>query len=346
MKKKTKKKIKKIYKSIIEYVKEEYKFLIVCALIFFIFLFRLPYNIYTGGGIIDIHKRVEVENGYSSKGSFNMAYVDEIRATIPTYLLSYIFKWDVAPIEDELIDENDTLEDSWKRNRLYLEDSNDSALISAFKLANERIDIKKKYVVALYILPEAQTNLEVGDIILSVNGKAINSQDELRSIISSYSVSEKINMRVLRDDKEIDCYANLILLDNQSKIGISMYNKYQYEIDKKVNFKFKSNEAGPSAGLMLALEIYNQLTEDDLTNGKMIAGTGTIDANGRVGSIGGVKYKIKGADSDGAKIFFVPTDNYLEALKAKKDNDLEIELVQVDTLEDAVNYLKGVNNND
>jgi len=346
MKKKTKKKIKKIYKSIIEYIKEEYKFLIVCALIIFICLFRLPYNIYTGGGIINIEKRVEVENGYSSEGSFNMAYVDEIRATIPTYLLSYIFKWDVSPIQDELIDDSDTLEDSWKRNRLYLEDSNDSALISAFKLANEKIDIKKNYVVVLYILSEAETNLEVGDIILSVDGKEINSQEELRNIISSYAVSEKINIKVLRDSKEVDCYAKLILLDNKSKIGISMYNKYQYEIEREVDFKFKKNESGPSAGLMLALEIYNQLTKDDLTNGMKIAGTGTIDAFGNVGSIGGVKYKIKGADSDDAKIFFVPKDNYLEALKTKIDNNLEIELVQVGTLEDAVNYLKGVNNND
>ena len=84
-----KKKKKKFYQAIIDYVKEEYKFLIVCALIIFIGLYKLPYNIYTGGGIMDINSRVIVENGYKAKGSFNMAYVDELEATIPTYLLSY-----------------------------------------------------------------------------------------------------------------------------------------------------------------------------------------------------------------------------------------------------------------
>ena len=275
-KKKVKRKIKKLYKNIVSYIKEEYKFLIICALIAFIFLFRLPYNIYTGGGIIDINKRVTVNNGYSSKGSFNMAYVDEVRATIPFYLLSYIFDWDVFPIEDELIDENDTLDQSWKRNRLYLENSNDSALIRAFKLANEKIDIKKNYVIALYLLPESKTDLEVGDIILKINNITINSQDELRSIVRSYSPGDKISLRVRRDDEEIDCYSELISVDDTTKIGVGMYNKYEYETDRKVDFKFKRNEAGPSAGLMLALEIYNQLIEEDITKGIKIAGTGTI----------------------------------------------------------------------
>ena len=95
---------------------------------------------------------------------------------------------------------------------------------------------------------------------------------------------------------------------------------------------------------MLALEIYNQLIEEDITKGIKIAGTGTIDSDGNVGSIGGVKYKVAGADSDDAKIFFVPIENYEEAIKTKKEKKLDIEVVKVGTLVDAINYLEGVQN--
>jgi PDZ domain-containing secreted protein len=86
--------MKKIFRKIIIYIKEEYKFLIVCALIVFLGLFKLPYNLYTGGGIIDISDKVIVEDANKAEGSFNMAYVTQVRATIPTYLLSYVFGWD------------------------------------------------------------------------------------------------------------------------------------------------------------------------------------------------------------------------------------------------------------
>ena len=85
--------MKKIFNSFIEWIKEDYKFIILCILVIFLGLYKLPYNLYTGGGIIDVNDKVIIDNAYEAKGSFNMAYVKQIRATIPTYLLSYIFKW-------------------------------------------------------------------------------------------------------------------------------------------------------------------------------------------------------------------------------------------------------------
>jgi len=90
------------------------------------------------------------------------------------------------------------------------------------------------------------------------------------------------------------------------------------------------------------LAIYNRLITEDLTSGKVIVGTGTIDSDGNVGPIGGVKYKLKGAEKEGAAIFFVPSgDNYEEALKEKKKHKYKIEVVEVKTLKDAIEYLKG-----
>lgn len=90
---------------------------------------------------------------------------------------------------------------------------------------------------------------------------------------------------------------------------------------------------------MLSLTIYDLITNKDIARNRVIAGTGTIDINGNVGEIGGVKYKIKGAVKDNADIFFVPKDNYNEAKKIVDKNKYRIKLVKVETLKDAVDYL-------
>ena len=74
--------------------------------------------------------------------------------------------------------------------------------------------------------------------------------------------------------------------------------------------------------------------------GKTIVGTGTIDINGNVGPIGGVKYKLKGAVKNKAEIFIVPNgENYEEAIKLKKENNYKIDIIGVNTIDDALNYL-------
>lgn len=68
--------------------------------------------------------------------------------------------------------------------------------------------------------------------------------------------------------------------------------------------KIDSHEiGGPSAGLMFTLEIYNQLVEEDLTNGHEIAGTGTINDKGEIGPIGGIQQKVVAASDAGAEVF-------------------------------------------
>lgn len=91
---------------------------------------------------------------------------------------------------------------------------------------------------------------------------------------------------------------------------------------------------------MTTLYIYNSLIDEDLTKGKIVAGTGSIDINGNIGEIGGVKYKLIGAVKEKADIFFVPYENYEEAIRVKKENNYDIDIILVNKLEDAVNYLK------
>lgn len=94
---------------------------------------------------------------------------------------------------------------------------------------------------------------------------------------------------------------------------------------------------------MTALSIYNMLTEEDLTKGHTIVGTGTIELDGTVGSIGGVKYKLAGAVKKKAEIFLVPAgENYEEALELQKKEQYDIQIIPIGHIDDALEYLENL----
>ena len=103
---------------------------------------------------------------------------------------------------------------------------------------------------------------------------------------------------------------------------------------------------GPSAGFMFSLEIYNQLTKEDLTRGYKIAGTGTISSDGTVGKIGGIEQKVVAADKAGAEIFFAPNENgekdsnYQNAIVTAKDIHSKMKIVPINTFDEAIDYLE------
>ena len=91
----------------------------------------------------------------------------------------------------------------------------------------------------------------------------------------------------------------------------------------------------------MSLAIYDNITGFDLSKGRKIAGTGTIDSNGIVGQIDGIKYKLRGAVKAKMDIFLVPAgENYNQAIEEKKKNNYNIEIVPIKNLEEAITYLK------
>ena len=124
-----------------------------------------------------------------------------------------------------------------------------------------------------------------------------------------------------------------------SKVGLSLATVIDYETNFNIKVKTKASESGPSGGLITALEIYNKIVSEDITKGNTIMGTGTIDKEGTVGEIGGVKYKILGAYKDGAEVFICPIENYEEAVKVKDEEKMDIKVIGVSTFEEALEKL-------
>lgn len=116
-------------------------------------------------------------------------------------------------------------------------------------------------------------------------------------------------------------------------------------VDSKNQITIKAEEiGGPSAGLMFTLQSLNLLLNKDLTEGLRIAGTGTISADGRVGGIGGITYKIVVAHQAGAQLFLAPEANYAEAAAKAKELHSEMKVVSVTSLETAITAIQAAAN--
>ena len=201
---------------------------------------------------------------------------------------------------------------------------------------NRNIKVKNTSIYVVYTDSDSDTDLSIGDIILEVDGREISSLEDYSSVVNSKSVGDKISIKVKNSEKEK--YA--VVKENNKKNSTLIYLLKNNEYDMSdVTFKFKDNESGSSGGLMMALSIYNQLTDFDLTNGLKIAGTGTISEDGSVGEISGIKYKIVGAGENDVDIFLVPKENYIEAKEVKKINGYKMQLVSVETFSDAIKFL-------
>ena len=330
----------KIYENIKKFIKENYKTLLIYLVLLIICTYRLPFYIYTGGGTIDLEKRIDLKG--NEKGSYNLAYVKQIYATIPTYLLSFVMdKWDVIKVSDLQIDNEEDVKDIDNREKLYLEEANNHAILNAYKLAGKMINMKESSYKVIYVNKDSDTNILVGDKLVSVNGVKITNNLEYKKYLQTLEVGTRLEIKVERNNKEIDCYAILKEIEGEKIIGLYLVNIYDYELDPPINLKFKWNESGSSGGFMLSLAIYDRLVDDDLTKGRKIVGTGTIDANGNVGEIGGVKYKALGASKENADIFFCPKENYEEAINTKNKYNLKIKIVKVETLQEAIDYLRN-----
>lgn len=334
--------INKIYEKIKEFMKENYLWLLFYSVFIAAMIYPLPYYIYTGGGILDVDDKIIVDNASVSKGSFNMSYVSEINATIPTYLLSYIIPgWDLVSKEEVSLATNETRDDILIRDKVYLEEANQSAILTAYSNTNHHYQINGTNTYIIYIEEDSDTDLKIGDIILDIDGVKINGLDDITSVLINKSVGDKVSVRVNNKGNEYTRYAIIKEKENRKLLGIAITVIYDYETTPKVSFNFSSSESGPSGGLLLSLALYDKLVEDDITKGLKIAGTGTIDNNGNVGSIGGVKYKLKGAVSNKADVFLVPNgENYKECIKLKEKYNYNIKIIGVSTFEEALEELK------
>ncbi len=184
--------------------------------------------------------------------------------------------------------------------------------------------------------------LQVGDKLLAVDSKPVDTTCDVGRDIGNLDVGQRTTITVSR--KGAKKQVSLNTADNPTNpgeafLGVAMKDIH-YHFDPKVDVTFDiENVGGPSAGMMFALTLYDELTPGDLTGGRVIAGTGEISCDGDVAPIGGVEEKVAGAAAAGADTFLAPAADYAAAKKAAPEG---LHVVSVSSFGDALSYLKGL----
>ena len=194
-------------------------------------------------------------------------------------------------------------------------------------------------VVGLLDDSPVKDKLYKNDLITSINDQIVKSSTEFISLLKTYDIGDIVEIGLVRNEEDITIKTTLIEhveYENEPMVGFlasTPNQKFVYPFEVDIN---TGNVGGPSAGMMMALNVYNLLTENDITNGKKIAGTGTIEIDGSVGPVGGVKQKVIAAKRANASLILVPTANYSEASAYSDENT---SIVAVDSFEEALNVI-------
>ena len=183
----------------------------------------------------------------------------------------------------------------------------------------------------------AEGRLAVGDELTTVDGQQITSRLELQELIRAKPVGTALAVGYLRGGQPATVTITTAAgEDGKSRVGVSAENKQPHPFTLKIDL---DKIGGPSAGLMFALGIVDKLDPKDLTGGTVIAGTGSIDDEGRVGPIGGVPQKLVAAKGAHATVFLTPADNCAEAVGAPHPG---LKLIKVTTIDDALAALQAL----
>ncbi len=196
--------------------------------------------------------------------------------------------------------------------------------------------------IAAVLEGPAKGVLQEGDVVTAVNGRQIAFVEEMIEQVSRLPVGSEVVLRVQRDGSVRDFSLRTVPNPDhrdRSALRVAVANAplhYQLPLDIKIN---ADDISGPSAGLIFALEIINRLgPQGDLTDGMVIAGTGTVSPSGEVGPIGGIVQKTAAAERDGAQVFLVPMADARGAQQAAR----KMRVVPVNTLAQAVEFLRNL----
>jgi len=258
---------------------------------------------------------IEVEGAatYPTRGRLDLltVYLDGSREH-PLDWFSVLAGWvnpdrDVWPV-DAIFPAGQTQEESDEQSAAAMQGSQQTAVAAALT----ELGTEFGAVVEVVDVPEATPAsgvLEPGDELVAVDGRPIRSDGELRAAITARGVGESLELTVRRagvERSERVVPVARSATDASPMIGVLVTVRYDFPFDVTINLP---DVGGPSAGMMFGLGIYDAITPGALTGGEHIAGTGTIDADGVVGPIGGIAQKMVGARDAGAEWFLAPSEN-------------------------------------
>jgi PDZ domain-containing protein len=307
----------------------------------------VPYVVLSAGPTVNTlgsqdGKEVIQINGTPTSDSAGQLRLTTVGVRPETDLLAAIWAWfddSEAVVPRELIyPPDETEEQVEQRNEEDFKRSQTSAETAALRELGYPVQVTITTVV-----PDGPSvgRLQAGDVVTAVNGQPVASATALTDVIRAEPPGTSFTLTYRRGPATAATATTTVTSrageeDQPPRIGVEIEQRQPHPFELTIDLE---EIGGPSAGLMFALGIIDKVRPADLTGGKIIAGTGTIDDEGRVGPIGGVPQKLVGARSAGAVYFLTPADNCAEA---EANSVPGLTLAKVATLDDALDALEAV----
>jgi Lon-like protease len=312
-------------------------FLLALAILIIAYFIPISYILKAPGSAQNTGELIHIANHPAGKGNFYLTTVIHEKANL-LFALYPLFNREASLVPKE---ESQWLEFSNYEKYMsdQMEESKYLAKVAALRFLGYHVPMNYYGLKVLGILPQSKVGnfLQTDDIILKAENQEVNSAPALAGILKKFKAGDIIKVSLARKNKILKGKLTLISMENRTMLGIQVQSLFRHDplpLKITINSRFIN---GSSAGLIFALEIINRLTPQGLIQ-RDIAGTGTIDAEGRVGAIEGVKYKIMAARAKGLKYFILPQENLEEAGKWAYG----MKLLPVQTLKEAVEKVKRV----
>jgi PDZ domain-containing protein len=178
------------------------------------------------------------------------------------------------------------------------------------------------------------------DVLVSVDGRPVRGYSDVSGVLSALQPGTTVAVGYLRKGKPGTARIATGKASDRKGAALGIVLTLHRKAPFTVTIGLSESIGGPSAGLMFALGILEKVGTQDLTGGRFIAGTGTIDFAGKVGPIGGIQLKMISAREHGATVFLVPKGNCADALQRPLPG---LQLVKVETLRGAADALRAIN---
>jgi PDZ domain-containing protein len=232
---------------------------------------------------------------------------------------------------DLLYSRESTAEEREAESAAQMTSSQDSATAAALEYLGMSVGI----LIDEPLSDGAKAAFKTGDELVSLDGKPVEGYGSLKRLLDVIEGGDEAEVAIVRDGKERTVKV-VTSRDNDGRTLLGVTISFDFPV--KVEFGVE-NIGGPSAGSMFALGIIDKLGPQDLADGRVIAGTGTVDSDGSIGPIGGIRQKMVGARRDGAEVFLAPAANCSEAAGHEPAG---LRVIKVSSLDDAVKALSAL----
>ncbi len=316
------------------------------ALALLIVLIPVPYVTWRPGSTLDVLGKAEsapvikVEGipTYPTNGSLLMTTVSSSRADatvgLPEALYAFLDPASYVLPRANVYPAGQSNEQIREEAVAQMTDSRQDAAVAALRAAGVTVT-EIPQVVSVVLSGPANGRLEPGDLIESVDTIEGLSPAEIVESVQNRGIGDPVVFRVIRDGQPITVTV-VTGADNSNKPSVGVGIKTGYTYSPKLTYQVDSSVVGPSAGLVFALAIYEKITAATLVDDHIVAATGTIEANGQVHGVGGLRQKIKGAENAGADTFLLPAENCGDVM----DLETDLRLVPVESLNEAIASLQ------